>query len=143
MEARSVAFGHQYASTDARARFSDVMETAVRGDVAVVRREQPVVVVRRDVYDSVLKKAAPFDVQAGVHDGCVSFWLNGVPVHGSGGTLDEAEEEFLDALIDYAELWTRELRHAPNHKQNSELVRRVAMYAESRDELRGVVFGPD
>ncbi|MHB8395283.1 MAG: hypothetical protein ACYDC5_12490 [Candidatus Dormibacteria bacterium] len=134
------AFGQQYGSRDARDNFSAVMQTAARGDLAVVRREQPVVLVRRDVYDAVLANAAPFNVLSSVREGQVTFWLDSVPVHGSGPSLEDAEDDFLDALIDYADLWTKELRHAPNHQGNGELVRRVAMYAEDRDELRRVVF---
>ena len=64
-----------------------------------------------------------------------------VPVHAIGNGLDEAEDEFLDALVDYAELWLSELRHAPNHRSNAPLVQRIVMYAGDRDELRRVVFG--
>jgi hypothetical protein len=136
-------FGHQYKSRDARSQFSTVMDTAVRGDVAVVQREKPVVIVRRDLYNAALESSAPFEVKGSVHEGQFSFWLEGVPVQGGGATLEDAEDDFLDALVDYAELWTRELRHAPNHKQNGVLVQRIAMYAESRDDLREVVFGAD
>jgi hypothetical protein len=63
-----------------------------------------------------------------------------VPVHAVGADIDQAEEEFLDALIDYADLWMKELRHAPNHAKNEILVTRIAMFAGDREELRQVVF---
>ncbi len=135
--------GRQYKTADARAHFSDVMAAAERGEVPLVRRTEPVVLIRRDVLDAALESAAPFKPVTSIHNGQVSIWLDAAPVHGNGATYPEAEDDFLDALIDYAELWHTELRHAPNHKQNGELVRRIAMYAESRDELREVVFAED
>jgi hypothetical protein len=68
------------------------------------------------------------------------MWLDGVPVHGVGRSYEQAEDDFLDALLDYADDWVRELRHAPNHRQNAGLVTQVLMFGEHRDELRALVF---
>ena len=132
--------GHQFKSREARDHFSGLLDEAEKGGVAVVRRGLPFVVVRRDHCDDVLAGWAPFDVRSSVHGSQVSFWLDGVPVHAVGSGLGEAEEEFLDALIDCAELWLSELRHAPNHRSNAPLVQRIVMYAGDRDELLRVVF---
>ena len=136
--------GRQYKIAAARANFSAVMAAAERGEFPVVRRaDVPVVLIRRDDLDATLESAAPFEPVTSIHNGQVSIWLEAVPVHGNGANYADAEDDFLDALIDYAELWYAELRYAPNHKQNGELVRRIAMYAERRDELREVVFAED
>jgi hypothetical protein len=137
----SFDLGHQFKSREARDHFSGLLDEAEKGGVAVVRRDLPFVVVRRDLYDDVLAGRAPFDVRSSVHGSQVSFWLDSVPIHAIGNGLDEAEDEFLGALIDYAELWLSELRHAPNHRTNAPLVQRIVMYAGDRDELRRVVFG--
>jgi hypothetical protein len=141
--AAPVEFGHQYQSREARDRLSQLFDEAERGGVPVVRRarQRDYVVVRRDVLDDALAPHAPFEVQASVHDGQVSLWLDDVPVHAAAGSFEEAEAAFLDAVVDYAESWLDELRHAPNHQQHAPLVRRIAMYAGDRDELRRVVFG--
>ena len=136
-------FGRQYGSKDARAHLPALLDAAIRGDVAVVRRGEPVVMVRRDLYDAALGPQAPFDVLTSIHNGEVALWLATVPVQATGSTWQEAEDNFLDALVDYAALWAEELRHAPNHTQNAGLVRRVSMYAANRDELRRVVFPAD
>jgi len=78
-----------------------------------------------------------------VTDGQIAFWLRDVPVHAVGADLEEAEVRFLDALVDYADLWFHELRYAANHAQHQHLALRVAMYAGNREELRRVVFGED
>jgi hypothetical protein len=101
------------------------------------------VLVERDVLDSALAAQHPFNVQVSFCDGQTSMWIDGVPVHGAGESYSEAEEEFLDALVDYAEAWVHELRFAPNHKANAGLVGRVLMFAGDRDELRSVVFGDE
>lgn len=142
-ESAAPELGHPYRAREARDHFKDVLDAAERGDVAVVVRDAPMVVLRRDVYDSLLKSAARFRVRSSVREGQVSFWMDDVPVHATGATLDEAEGAFLDALIDYADLWQKELRHAPNHKQNADLVRRITIYAGDRDQLSRVVFDDD
>jgi hypothetical protein len=58
-----------------------------------------------------------------------------------GRDLDEATETFLDALVDYAEMWFSELRRAPNHAGNRHLALRIAIFAGDRHELARVVFG--
>lgn len=134
--------GHQFKSREARDNFSGLLDEAANGGVAVVQRdEQAFVLVTRAAYDAALADRAPFAVRSSVHDGQFSLWLDDVPVHAVGGSLDEAEDDFLDALIDYADLWLSELRHAPNHRLNAQLVHRVTAYAPDREALRAIVFG--
>ena len=90
--------------------------------VSVVRRTSPVVVAPREVIARALAALYPFDVQVSVGESQVSMWLDQAPVHGVGATYEEAEKEFLDALLDYAELWVDELKSAPNHRGNEGLV---------------------
>lgn len=146
MSARAAAkfeFGHQFKAREARDQLKDVLDEAERGGVAVVRREKPVVLVLRDEVDRLVASRAPFEVKGAVTGGQFAFWLEDVPVHAVGADLDDAEEQFLDALVDYADLWYQELRYAPNHAGNQWLALRVAMYAGDREELRRVVFGDD
>lgn len=83
---------------------------------------------------------SPFDVKVSVTGHQTSMWIDGVPVHGVGDSYEEAEDDFLDALVSYAEEWVEELRYAPNHRANAPLVERVLMFAGDREELRRVVF---
>lgn len=138
---QKLSLGHQFRSREARDHFKAFLETAERGEIAVVLRDSHLVLLRRDVLESVIAASAPLVVKSAVTDDQFAFWLDGVPVHAVGADLDEAEAEFLDALVDYAELWFDELQLAPNHAPNRNLALRVAMYAGDRDELRRVVFG--
>lgn len=131
---------YQFKAREARDHFKELMDRAENGAVAVLRRNSAMVLVDRDVLDQALAARHPFDVKVSFTDGQTSMWIDGVPVHGVGDSYDEAEEDFLDALVDYAEAWVSELRFAPNHKANAGLVQRILMFAGDRDELRRVVF---
>lgn len=139
----SFALAHQFKAREARDHFKELMDRAESGGVAVLRRNSTMVLVERAVLDSALAAKHPFDVKVSFSDGQTSMWIEGVPVHGVGESYDAAEEDFLDALVDYSEAWVSELRFAPNHKANAGLVERVLMFAGDRDELRGVVFGEE
>jgi hypothetical protein len=133
-------FAHQFKSREFRDNQKPALEQVEKGGVTVLRRSEPLVVLRRQMIDPVLARDAKFLVKSSVGKDQVAFWLDNVPVHAVGADLDEAEEAFLDALIDYADLWMKELRHAPNHAKNEILVTRIAMFAGDREELRQVVF---
>lgn len=135
------AIGHEYKARDARDHFKDLLDAAESGGVAVINRDIPVVMVRRDSFDRLVALRAPLDVKAAVSDNQFAFWLEGVPVHAAASDLDAAEDEFLNALIDYADAWFETLRHAPNHAKNGDLALRVASLAGDREELRHAVFG--
>ena len=70
-----------------------------------------------------------------------SVLLPGTPVAADGGDLDEAVDEFVLALREYAEDWQERLMHAPNHSGNWPLVQLVAL--SSDDELADWVRGSD
>jgi hypothetical protein len=133
--------GYQFKAREARDHFRELLDIAEGGGVAVLRRKAPLALVRRELLDQALAAQHPFDVKVSFDGGQTSMWIDGVPVHGVGDSYDEAEEDFLDALADYAEAWVERLRFAPNHAANAGLVARVLLYAGDTDELRRAVFG--
>jgi hypothetical protein len=54
-------------------------------------------------------------------------FIPGTPVAADGATFDEAIEEMIDALREYAEDWTDHLRLAPNHRDHWGLVQLVSL----------------
>lgn len=132
--------GQQLKSREARDHFRAVLDAAEAGHPVIIRRKTPVVVMRRDVADAALAGSYVLSPKVSVAKNHVAMWVEGLPVHAEADAYDVAEEELLDALVDYAESWSRELRHAPNHAANEGYVRRVLMYAGDREELRRVVF---
>lgn len=61
-----------------------------------------------------------------------SISLPGVPVVAHGATLEEALDEMVDALRDYAQAWTERLRLAPNHEDNWGLVQIVTLASDEQ-----------
>jgi predicted RNase H-like HicB family nuclease len=68
-----------------------------------------------------------------------SVFLPGLPLAADGATFDEAIEEMVQALREYAEDWQDRLRTAPNHEDNWGLVQLIALSddVELRDWLVG------
>lgn len=133
--------GLRYKARSARDHIKDVLDAAEGGGTAIIIRERPVAAVDAGVLEELLAERAPFEVLSSVTSDQVAFWLADGLVHGVGANLEEATDDFLDALVDYAKSWFEELRNAPNHAHNRLLVLRVALHAGDREELERVVFG--
>jgi predicted RNase H-like HicB family nuclease len=63
-----------------------------------------------------------------------SILLPGLPIAADGETFEEALDEMVVALREYAEDWADHLRHAPNHEQNWGLVQIIDL--SSDEQLR-------
>lgn len=122
---------------EARDHFKDLLDAADEGRPATVTRdERRVAAVDADRLVHFLTRLHPSGVQA-VADGDGDGWslfLPGAPVAADGATIEEAVEEMVDALRDYAEAWTERLRLAPNHEDNWGLVQVVTLASD--DQLR-------
>jgi hypothetical protein len=139
------SFVQEFQSREARDRWSDILDLSSEGGVAVVHRrgDADAVVVGRSEFDALLSRSAPFDVEVSFTEGQVSMWVKNLPVHGVGPSLGAAEEELLDALLDYADSWVEVLKHAPNHSAKGGYVQRILMTAGDRRRLHDIVFGDD
>jgi hypothetical protein len=121
-------------STNARDNFSTVLDEAVEGAATVIeRRRQRVVVVDQSRFLAAIEPSLPTPVAVPEDDGW-SLMLPGLPIAADGPTFDDAINEFVDALVEYAEDWEARLRMAPNHAANWPLVQFVRL--SSRDTLR-------
>jgi len=138
--ASEIPVGMRYKSRSARDHIKDVLDAAEAGGTAIITRDRPVAAVDAGVLAELLAEQAPFDVVSSVTEDQVAFWLADGLVHGVGSNLAEATDDFLDALVDYAQSWFEDLRNAPNHAHNRLLVLRVALHAGDREELERVVF---
>ncbi len=121
-------------SSNARDNFSTVLDEAAEGSAPVIeRRRQRLVVVDQSRFLSAIESSLPTPVAVPEDDGW-SLMLPGLPIAADGRTFDDAINEFVDALVEYAEDWEARLRVAPNHAANWPLVQFVRL--SSRDTLR-------
>jgi predicted RNase H-like HicB family nuclease len=134
----------RYRARGAREHFEDILDAADDGRPAiVVRGDRRVVAVDADRLVQLLTTVRPAEAQAVAENDGWSLFIPGLPVAADGATLDEAVEEMIDALRDYADAWIDRLRLAPNHADNWGLVQIVALASDARlrdwllDERRG------
>ncbi|GAA2604212.1 hypothetical protein GCM10010399_38940 [Dactylosporangium fulvum] len=126
--------------TEARAHFKDLLDAADRGRVATVRRDNrstAVVDVERLRY--FMATVCPSNAQVVAEGDGWSAFIPGLPVAADGATFDEAINEMIDALREYAEDWQERLLDAPNHANNWGLVQFVGLSTD--EQLRVWLVG--
>lgn len=131
---------HFESYTEARTHFKSLLDAAARGQVATVRRDSTqTAVVDVDRLRHFLTAVIPVRAQTIAEDGGWSVFLPGLPVAADGSTFDEAIDETIDALREYAEDWQERLLTAPNHRENWGLVQLIAL--SSDEQLRTWLVG--
>ena len=118
-----------------REHFKALLDAADAGLPATVTRDQrTVAAVDADRLVRFLIDMRPSGVQVVPENDGWSLFIPGLPISADGATLDEAIDEMIDALRDYAEAWTQRLRFAPNHADNWGLVQLVSLATD--DQVR-------
>jgi prevent-host-death family protein len=126
--------------SDARNNFKDLLDAAGQGKPATVSREgQTVAVVDASRLRYFLARLVPH-TKVVFEEGSWWAFIPGVPISADGATLDEAVDNMIDALREYAEDWQERLSTAPNHENNWGLVQLVSLstVAQLREWLSGV-----
>jgi ABC-type phosphate/phosphonate transport system substrate-binding protein len=103
---------HYESYTEARTHFKDLLDAAGQGRVATVRRDT--------------EHAAVVDASRLRHV-LWSAFFPGLPISADGATFEEAIDELIDALREYAEDWHERLLNAPNHRDNWGLVQLISL----------------
>lgn len=131
----SVTQLHYHTVSEARAHFSALIDAAEAGVPATVRRDKRrAAVVDADRLRHFLVSVYPARAEVFAEGGGWSVLLRGLPIAADGESFDEALDETVSALREYAEDWADHLRHAPNHEQNWGLVQIIDL--SSDEELR-------
>ncbi|MHB8188238.1 MAG: hypothetical protein ACYDDU_19660 [Dermatophilaceae bacterium] len=114
--------------TSARSNLRGVLDAAHEGLITTVLREnERFVVVAADSLRRELSRLLPSRAAVVAEGGGWSALLPGVPVHGDAKTFDEAIDDLIGALREYAEDWNTRLLRAPNHQQQRSLVELVEL----------------
>jgi predicted RNase H-like HicB family nuclease len=136
-----MSIAHYDSYSDARAHFKDLLDAAERGRVATVRRDAGLTaVVDVERFRSLLARLNPSRAQVVAEGGGWSVFIAGLPVAADGATFEEAIDEMIDALREYADDWQERLLNAPNHRANWGLVQLISLSDD--DQLRQWLVGP-
>lgn len=126
--------------TAARNNFRGVLDAAHQGVVTTVTRDKErFVVMSADALRDELRRLLPSQAVVVAEGAGWAALIPGVPVHGDANSFDEAIDDLIDALRDYAEDWNERLRSAPNHAHHRSLVKLVELSDD--EELREWLLG--
>lgn len=119
--------------TDTRRHLREVLDTAEAGlPIGIRRHDSLVALIESGRLREILMHSRRLPRPEAVAEaGGWSVFLPGTPVAADGADLDEAVDEFVSALREYAEDWQARLRLAPNHQQHWPLVQFVSLASDS------------
>lgn len=131
---------HYETYSEARSHLKDLLDAAATGRAATVRRESNrAAVVDAARLRQALIRLVPSRAEVVAEDGGWSAMLPGLPLAADGGTFDEAVDDLVRALREYAEDWNDHLLTASNHRDNWCLVQLIELSTEA--QLREWVVG--
>lgn len=126
-------------ASDARANWKELLDAAIEGVPATVRRDESLVaIVNADRLRYFLQSLGPRAVVVS-ENGAWTLFFPGLPLAAEGESLDELVEDAVEVLREYADDWSDRLHRAPNHTNNWGLVQFIALSSddELQDWLRG------
>jgi hypothetical protein len=130
----------QPTATYVRSAWAASLNTAAEGRPVVFHRgEEDFALLPASLLRTVLQRAVPAPEVIAEDDGWTVL-LPGHPVAADGTTLDEALQDFVSALKDYADAWNDRLHQAPNHHHAAALVHHAAVSRD--DDLLAWARGP-
>ena len=128
--------------SEARKDFSTLVEQASRGEWQLVGRRGRAEVLLADAAEiaELLAAAFPFAPEVFVEESGVEIWLPELEVYGQGSTLAQAQDDLVEAALDFVDAWEAQLRAAPNQRHKSGHARRLQL-AHDRADVAEALFG--
>lgn len=131
----ATASSHFGTFTETRKHLRSVLDSAQAGRVTTVQRDADrFVVVDAEQLLSTLMRLRAAGTVVVAEGGGWSAVLPGLPVHGDGPTFEEAVDDLIEALREYADDWNARLLNAPNHREHWPVVELVQLADD--DQLR-------
>lgn len=119
---------HYDSYPDARDHFAEMLDAAERGRVATVRRDKRAsAVVDSERLRRLLASGEPSRAEVSRGPDGWSVLVPGVPAAAEGGTFEEAVDEMVDALREYAEDRQRDPGATVEHVDDWSLVQLVGL----------------
>lgn len=126
--------------SEARAHVKDLLDAAEAGRPAsVARGSRRSAVVDAERLRYALAALRPAHAVVVPEAGGWTIAIPGLPIAADAATLDEAQDEVIEALREYAEDWGQRLHQVPNHADNWGLVQLIEL--SSDDQLRAWLVG--
>jgi predicted RNase H-like HicB family nuclease len=131
---------HYESYTEARTNLKHLLDAASDGRVATVRREtRQVAVVDAGRLRHALTHLVTAKAEVVAENDGWSAFFPGLPIAADGATFDEAIDDLICALREYADDWQDRLQAAPNHRENWGLVQLIALSDD--EQLRQWLVG--
>ena len=119
--------------SEARREFRTVLDSAERGKVVTINRNATVsAVVPAERLRSHLSKSVTPRTKVFMENNHWVVLLEELPFVSEGTNVDDAIEDIILQLREYAEDWDARLRFAPNHEQNWALVQLVNLSSDTQ-----------
>lgn len=123
---------HYESFTDARTHLKTLLDAARAGRLATVRRDATTsVVIDSERLRSVLASTSASAQVVAEADGW-SVMIPGMPVAADGPGFDEAIDEMIEALREYAFDWNERLLDVPNHRRHWSVVALVGLSTDAQ-----------
>lgn len=123
---------HYTSFSSARAHLKELLDAAEVGlPASIIRGGNRSVVVHGGRLISLLAQSRPAHTQVVHENGTWAAMLPGAPLAGEGETFDEAIDDLVSVMRDYAQDWIDRLHVAPNHADQWSLVQLIEL---SEDE---------
>ena len=128
--------------TEARRQLPTLLDKVRGGRWQLIgRRGRPEAVVADAAQlAELLGACCQFAPEVFIEEGEVGIYLTELDVHGVGATLQEAEDDLIEAALEYVEDWEDHLYAAPNHRGKVGHVRRLELAGDAAG-VRRVLFG--
>lgn len=128
--------------SNARAQFKDLLDAAERGRPAFVKRDEAwTAVVSAGQLRFVLSRLTTTRAEAVAEADGWSILIRGLPLAADGAIFEEALDEMVDLLREYARDWQYHLLDTPNHRNSWGLVQLISLSDD--DQLRTWLSGMD
>lgn len=127
------AVAHFGSVTQGRAHFKELLDAAQAGRPAsVTRATSRTAMVDAERLRRALATLSPSSASVVAEADGWSVFIPGLPVAADGNTLDEALDEMVAALREYAEDWADRLLVAPNHADHWGLVQLIELSTDQQ-----------
>lgn len=123
----------EYASSEARQHWKEVLDAAKDGRAVIVRRDDATAaVLDADRLRHFLASVVPSGAVVVPENDSFSIYLKDQPIAADGVTLDEAVAEMVMALRTYSVAWHDILGNAVNHRDNWGLVQLIDLSTDEQ-----------